>query len=538
MAQSLKVLIAEDNPADAQLLVRELSRAGFAPEWQRVDTEDAHLEQLQGGLDLVLSDYQMPQFTGLRALELLKERGLEVPFILVSGTIGEEIAVTAMKNGATDYLLKDRLGRLGSAVTHALAESQRTAELRSANQALRLQTEERKHLEEHYRQAQKMEAIGTLAGGIAHDFNNILGAVVGYTDLARMVLEGNPEVRKHLDAVMQATRRAADLVRQILTFSRQQPLERRPIQLRPVVAETVGLLRATIPSTIEFDVSLATDAPTVLADSTQIHQILMNLGTNAWHAMKDGTGQLQVKLEKFEVDAAQSAMEPRLRPGAYARVAVGDSGCGMDQATLRRMFEPFFTTKAPGEGTGLGLSVVHGIVDAHDGVVTVESQPGKGTMFHLYFPAHAGTPMPPPPKENNVARGHGERVLVVDDEELLARLMQKGLTALGYQAECMTQPEAALALVRADPERFALVVTDQTMPGMTGVDLASQLRDIRLGLPVIMMTGYTAALMAERVEAAGIRQLLFKPITIHALGDAVHAALSTPAAEIPRPSFA
>ena len=253
-------------------------------------------------------------------------------------------------------------------------------------------------LEEQFRQAQKMEAIGTLAGGIAHDFNNILAAISGYTELARMTLKENPEVREHLGAVLQAASRATDLVRQILTFSRQQPPERRPIQLRPVVAESLKLLRATIPSTIEFDTSLAADAPTVLADATQIHQILMNLGTNAWHAMKDRTGRLQVKLEKCVVDAAHAATQPRLRPGVYARVSVSDTGCGMDQATLRRIFEPFFTTKPPGEGTGLGLAVVHGIMDSHDGAVTVYSQPGEGTVFHLYFPAHAGEAAARPPR--------------------------------------------------------------------------------------------------------------------------------------------
>jgi len=773
MPRPLKVLIAEDNPADAELLLRELRRAGFEPDWERVDTEEAYLRRLDGGLDLVLSDYQMPQFNGMRALELLTQRGLDVPFILVSGTIGEDVAVATMKNGATDYLLKDRLGRLGAAVTHALAESrlrrerrradealtladaqlhqllehspavlyalkleggkivphqvsenltsllgftvaeamtydwwlgqlhpddreralesvtetleegaslteyrlrhkdghycwisdtrrvirdaagqpveligvwtditehkraeetirqasghlirnrrkqlrlelailaiataavyalsdrfewfrvfmrwilahdveqfddmaaaalflfvglavfvfrrwretlseltgrhqtqaalallhdeldlrvkQRTVELGNANQALRAEMAERKQLEDQYRQAQKMEAIGTLAGGIAHDFNNILAAIVGYSDLARMVLTDNPEVRKYLAAVLQATRRAADLVRQILTFSRQQPLERRPIQLRPVVEETIELLRATLPSTIEIDTSLAKDTPTVLADATQIHQILMNLGTNAWHAMKDGTGRLQVALEPWVIDAAHPAPDLRLRAGFYARVTFRDTGCGMSPATLQRIFEPFFTTKPLGVGTGLGLAVVHGIMDTHDGAITVDSEPGKGTSFHLYFPADAGVAIPPPPKEIPVPRGHGERVLVVDDEEVIANLLQKSLTALGYEAEFFTNSSAALASVRADPPRFALVLTDQTMPGMTGLVFANQLRQIRPGLPVIMMSGYTPALLAERVQEAGICQLLTKPMTIRTLGIAVHSALS------------
>jgi PAS domain S-box-containing protein len=388
----------------------------------------------------------------------------------------------------------------------------------------------RKKLEEQLRQSQKMDAIGTLAGGIAHDFNNILAAINGYTELSRMKLTENPEVHGYLESVLQASGRATELVRQILTFSRRQKVERRPIQLQPIVTEAFKLLRASIPSTIEFEISLK-DAPVVLADATQIHQMLMNLGTNAWHAMKDRPGMLQVKLERYVVDASHASLQARLHPGDYARLSVSDSGSGMDQETLKRIFEPFFTTKATGEGTGLGLAVVHGIMETHDGAVTVYSEPGEGTVFHLYFPAFAGAETVASDL-GEVPRGHGERILFVDDEELLVKLGQKALTALGYEVEIATQPAAALALVRADPQRFALVLTDQTMPGMTGVDLARQLLQIRPGLPIILLTGYGLSLTSERVKAAGIRHLLLKPVTIHSLGSAVHAAISAPSYRI------
>lgn len=381
-------------------------------------------------------------------------------------------------------------------------------------------------LEEQFRQAQKMEAIGTLAGGIAHDFNNILAAINGYTELTRMILKEDREVRQYLGAVLQASGRATDLIRQILTFSRQGTQERRALQLRPIVAECFGLLRATIPTTIEFDLSLATDAPVVFADPTQIHQILMNLGTNAWHAMKERPGRLQVKLERWVVDEAHAAAQSQLRPGLYARISVSDTGSGMDQATLRRIFEPFFTTKAPGEGTGLGLSVVHGIMDSYDGAVTVYSQPGEGTVFHLYFPAHIGEVSADDSAAEAVPLGHGERILFVDDEDLLVRLGQKTLSALGYEVEIATLPSDALAMVRADPQRFSLVLTDHTMSGMTGLMLAKELLEIRPDLPIILMTGYTASLTPERVKAAGIRQLLLKPATLPVLAKAVRAALS------------
>jgi len=383
-----------------------------------------------------------------------------------------------------------------------------------------------RNLEEQLRQTQKMEAIGTLAGGIAHDFNNILTSINGYTELSQMILIGNDKVREYLGSVLQASSRAADLVRQILTFSRQERVERRLIQLRPIVAETIKLLRASIPSTIEFNVSLATNAPAVLADATQIHQILMNLGTNAWHAMKGRPGRLEIKLERCPIDAAQAAVQSRLRPGLYARVSVSDTGCGMDQATQRRIFEPFFTTKPPGEGTGLGLSVVHGIMDSHDGAVTVYSHLGEGTVFHLYFPEHAGEVTEVGTDGDPVPIGNGERILFVDDEELLARLGENTLTALGYEVECATKPVEALAIVRADPQRFALVLTDQTMPEMTGIFLATQIRLIRPELPVILMTGFSIGLGQDQIDASGILQVLVKPMSIHSLGVAVHAALA------------
>jgi CheY-like chemotaxis protein len=244
--------------------------------------------------------------------------------------------------------------------------------------------------------------------------------------------------------------------------------------------------------------------------------------------MKEHSGRLQVKLEKCVVDAAYAATHPRLREGVYAHISVSDTGSGMDEARLRRIFEPFFTTKPIGEGTGLGLAVVHGIMDSHDGVITVYSQLGEGTVFHLYFPAHTGEAAESAIAEGATPRGHGERVLFVDDEELLARLGQKALTALGYEVEFTTQPLAALAMVRANPSRFALVLTDQTMPEMTGLTLAAHLREVRPGLPVILTTGYGMSLTPARLAAAGIQQHLLKPATLHALATVVNTALHAP----------
>jgi PAS domain S-box-containing protein len=393
----------------------------------------------------------------------------------------------------------------------------------------------RRRLEEQLRQTQKMEAIGTLAGGIAHDFNNILAAIHGHTELALAALEGNPSVRAHLAAVAGAAHRAAELVRQILTFSRQQPVERRPIQLGPLVAETLTLLRATIPAWIEFETVLPAEGPTVLADASQIHQILMNLGTNASHAMKAGPGRLRVTLERCVVEAEHPAAPVGVRSGIYARLSIGDTGQGMSPTTLQRIFDPFFTTKPPGEGTGLGLAVVRGIMDSHQGAITVTSAPGQGTVFDLYFPALAASASPAAAEESATPRGCGERILLVEDEEMLAKLGQLMLAELGYEAEMAMDPAVALARFRSDPHGCAMVITDPTLPRMSGLMLAGELRRIRPDLPIILTTGHNYALSSARMQAEGIRQILLKPFTMDSLAVAVSAALAPPLPADPPP---
>lgn len=383
-----------------------------------------------------------------------------------------------------------------------------------------------RHLEEQFHQAQKMEAIGTLAGGIAHDFNNILGAIIGYAELAKLEVHDNPTATDHLGALLEGANRAADLVRQILAFSRQHEQQRVLVQLRHLVAEPLRLLRATIPTTIEFNTVLASDLPAVLADATQVHQVVMNLCTNAWHAMKDRPGRLEVRLEKYDVDAHLARSNPDLRPGPYVRLTVSDTGHGMDPATIARIFEPFFTTKPPGEGTGLGLSAVHGIMKSHEGAVTVYSQPGEGSTFHLYFPARANESAPVNSAAADVPRGLGEAVLYLDDEKPLALLARDMLVELGYEVTTSTLPKEALAIVREKPEKFALVITDLTMPELTGVDLAKQLLQLRPDLPIILTTGYSSSLTADKVKALGFRELLLKPHTLLSLGTAVHRVLT------------
>jgi PAS domain S-box-containing protein len=384
---------------------------------------------------------------------------------------------------------------------------------------------EKQQLAEQFRQAQKMDAIGTLAGGIAHDFNNILAVIMGYSELIKMTVTDNPRLLEYIDSVEKAGSRATKLVRQILTFSRQEETKREILQLGPVVEEALKFLRSTIPSAIEFKVALSVKIPTVLADSTQVHQIVMNLGTNAWHAMKGRSGRLEVKLENFEVDADFAKTQLHVRPGSFVRLSVSDTGKGMDRATINRIFEPFFTTKPLDEGTGLGLSVVHGIMQGHDGAITVYSQPDEGTTFNLYFPAVGGEVLDLETHATPIPLGKGERILIVDDEEPLVLLAQRILVRLGYVVETRTSVAEALELVRAGPDRFDLVITDMTMPAMSGIDFAQQLTQIRPSLRVILTTGYPGGMKLEQVRAMGIRELLLKPPTIQSIGTMVHRVL-------------
>jgi len=388
---------------------------------------------------------------------------------------------------------------------------------------------ERLKMELKLNQAQKMESIGLLAGGIAHDFNNVLSAIVGNIYLAKMDAAENLPIADYLESILAATQRAADLVNQILTFSRQDKQEREPVTLNQVVLEALKLLRASLPSTIRIQTEL-TETPTVLANTTAIHQAVMNLGTNAWHAMRDKPGILKVEMGAMEVDEDFTKIHPDLHPGQYVRLSVSDTGCGMDRAVMERVFEPFFTTKAVGEGTGLGLAVVHGIMKSHDGCISVYSQPGEGTVFHLYFPVFEAEAVIREIESTPIPRGQGEHILFVDDEETLASLGKRVLERLGYSVTTKTSSLEALASVRNQPDQFDLVITDLTMPVMDGLKLGGQLLQIQPRLAIMLTTGYSGVMTADKARELGIRELVSKPCTARVLGEAVHRVLHPMAA--------
>ena len=380
--------------------------------------------------------------------------------------------------------------------------------------------EERIGLEAQLRQSQKMGALGALAGGVAHDFNNILTAIKGNTQLAMEDLPPGHPVHISLAEVAVASERAADLVRRILAFSRQQDVSRRSQPLRPIVEEALALLRATLPVTVRIHADLAAELPAVLTDATQIHQVIMNLGVNAADAMTERTGRLDVRLEASTIEAGVDGIAD-LREGPCVRLSIRDDGRGMDRAVLARIFQPFFTTKPLGAGTGLGLSLVQDIMRSHGGAIAVDSEPGRGTEFHLHFPAADGVAEEPAAKPA-VMRGRGERVLYVDDDNALVFLITRMLSRLGYRVTGFTDAAEALKSFRSRPNDFDVVVTDVTMPGMAGPELARELLSVRPGLPIIMTSGYIRPEDSELARRLGVQELILKPNTIDDLGAALH----------------
>ena len=363
------------------------------------------------------------------------------------------------------------------------------------------------------RQAQKMEAIGTLAGGIAHDFNNILTALLGFSELGLMSCDNGSRIHEHFAAIYDAGMRAKDLVTQILTFSRTNEECRRPISLHTILKEALKLLRSTLPTTIAFKTNICRDNIYVMADATAIHQIVMNLCTNAAHAMQKQGGTLTVKLEKVDLSAKETAAFPHIKPGPHLKLSIGDTGHGMTRDILDHIFDPYFTTKEKGEGTGLGLSVVHGIVQNHGGMITVTSEPDKGSTFDVLFPVVAVRCKTAKPRAEQACRG-SERILFVDDETPLVRLAQQMLTSLGYRVTSYTDSREALADFEASPEKYDLVISDMTMPHLTGQDLARHMLALRPDIPFILCTGYSNKLDLEQMEKAGIKSVLKKPFSL------------------------
>jgi len=387
------------------------------------------------------------------------------------------------------------------------------------------------------RQTQKMEALGTLAGGIAHDFNNILSGIIGYAELVMGGLDQQSVAAENLAQVLQAGHRAKDLVKQILTFSRQSDQERKPMKISYLLKEAVKLMRASLPPTIKIKQHIPRGRGLISADPTQIHQVVMNLCTNAAQSMRPDGGLLTITLGEVTVTPNNSANFQNLKAGVYQKITVADTGCGIEPSALDKIFEPYYTNQRRGEGTGLGLAVAHGIIKAHEGAITVQSTLREGAVFNLYLPQIPGhaleegeifSPSPLP--------GGTESVLIIDDEVSLAQLGGKMLAELGYRVDINTSGLNALTLIEASPDRFDLVVTDHMMPDMTGLDLALALKKICPDLPVILCTGFSGELDRGQIDRTGIKEILMKPLLTRKLAEAVRKVLDGWRAEVIRHS--
>ena len=410
-------------------------------------------------------------------------------------------------------------------------------ELEKANEDLLLEIAERqqaqasrKNLEQLLQQAWKMEAIGTLAGGIAHDFNNILSAIIGYTELAGLSLHdadfaGKRKVTNDLKQVLQAGQRAKELVNQILAFSRQHDEQRKPIQVNTIIREALKLLRSSIPRSIEIRENITDCDTLILADPTQVHQIVMNLCTNASHAMRDQGGILEVEL--LPADPFEKINPLLLPPGPYLLLKISDTGIGMEPAVLDRIFDPYFTTKESGEGTGMGLAVVHGIVKSHKGHISATSIPGKGSSFLIYLPRIVQEGAQADEEYEMETPTGTENILVIDDEPALAKVEQRLLESLGYQVTSLTSPFEALQLVSAQPRRYDLVLTDMTMPRMNGAELTQRLLRIRADMPVILCTGFSEMMNEKKARAIGIRDYVMKPLIRKDIAGAIRRVFDT-----------
>lgn len=647
MLTPLKVLMVEDSEDDELLILRTLHKGGFAPESLRVETAGQMADALRGQpWDIVLCDFKLPQFDGLDAIALVYELDLDIPILLVSGSIGEEMAVECMRRGADDYIMKDNLSRLCPAIHRELAEARSRAKRRQAEDALKiseekfktiadytinweswfapdgrylwvnpgverltgytaaevlampdfisvmiaeehrqmfrqnfqnaltgtrgedvearylhkngsmqwmsiawqpvydaqgiflgirtsgrditaakLAQEERHNLEKKLFQAQKMEAIGTLAGGIAHDFNNILSGIIGYAELAGMQSEEGIR-RQNIKQILMAADRATNLVRQILAFSRHVDLEKKPMDFKAVVGEVLKLLRATIPTTIEMRQTLTQQPMVIYADYTQMHQVIMNICTNAAQAIGEKGGTLAVSVSEESVPAGFLTRELNLPSGMYAKLSVSDTGSGIDPAHISRLFDPFFTTKKVGEGTGLGLAVAYGIVHDHGGSIRVTSNPGQGATFDVYLPLPDRAKVTPDePSTEAFERGH-EHILFVDDEGALAFLGQTMLTDLGYRVTSCTDGLEALKVYQSDPGSIDLVITDMNMPGLSGSELAAEIMKLRPDQPIILCTGYSDYMDTEKALKMGIKAFVMKPLTRGFLASLVRKVLN------------
>jgi two-component system, cell cycle sensor histidine kinase and response regulator CckA len=498
----IRVLMVEDSEDDAALIALELRRGGYEAITERVDSAQAMQAALDHGKwDIVICDFSMPQFSGKDALKLLRATGSEAPFIFVSGTIGEDTAVAALKQGAQDYLLKDNLKRLLPAVQRELQEVERRRQQR--------------HMEREIEQLRKFEAMGRLAGGVAHDFNNLLGIVTACTELLQEHVDGGGG--DYIENIREAAKRGASLTRQLLAFSRKQQAQVQVFDVNDRLKEMSKLLRPLMGDDVEVVLQARAGNAVVEIDPSQLDQIIVNLAVNARDAMPRG-GKLIIESSVVDFDRGFAHDHPALAAGRYVMLAVSDNGSGMDEATRARIFEPFFTTKELGKGTGLGLSTVYGIVKQSGGHIWVYSEMDRGTTFKIYLPC-ADHKLGTAPEANDhglPARREGVTILLAEDDPTMRKLTRKMLEEHGYNVLDAADGKAALEVMSTHEGKIDLTLTDVVMREMTGPELVLRLTDLYPTVKVVYMSGYTGELVANQGVDSTIR-LLEKPFTRAAL---------------------
>jgi len=503
MKTGLRILYLEDSQTDCELIRHMLARDGLECEIVRCDTRAGFMEDLrEKDFDLIFADSSLPSFSGRHALELVRQHAPEIPFIFISGTMGEESAIESLHDGATDYVLKNRLSRLVPAVRRALAE---------ANERAKYQ-----EMEQRLRQAQRLEAVGTLAGGVAHDFNNILTIIKGHTSLLPMECEQPGRVREIASTIDRAAQRGTDLIFQLLAFARKSDGSFTSTNINQRVREIASMVREAMPRNITFELQLDESLPEIHADPGQVERVIINLATNARDAMPDGG---KIIFVTSKVRSAEVPLHSPEETGFYLCLRVTDTGSGMDEATRQRIFEPFFTTKPRGKGTGLGMPVVYGLMQSHNGLIDVQTEPGRGTSISLFFPIPAG-PLPQnveQPQDSPKAVDGTETVLIVDDEPDVRYFLEVILKARGYRILSARDAEEAIEKVRNHPDEVQVLFSDIGLPKLDGFGLSDRVKSLNPRLKTILTSGYADGSLKTKMTELGIDGFISKPYDVSAL---------------------
>jgi len=514
----LNILIVDDDQVMAQSIQSVLNTRGHNV--QMVHNPLKALEKIEeGAFDLVLLDVMMPEMTGFQLIDALNRTNLDTYFIIMTGGVSMESAVEAIRRGASDYLKKPfEPDELLIRVESILKQKQQKKE----HQRIEAQ---KKTLEMELHQSQKLEAVGTLAGGVAHDFNNILSIILGYSTLALGRVSELDPVRENLEQIVIAGNRAKDITYQLLSFCHKSDSEQYPLNLNTIIVESLKLMRASLSTNIEIRQNLLDETLTVLGDTTQIQQIMINLCTNAAHAMQDTGGTIDVRLENVTLDASHAAQYNDLEPGNYIKVVVADTGSGIDPEIADKIFDPYFTTKDVGKGTGMGLPLVRGIVKNHGGDIRVHSEPGSFTSINILLPVFDETELETDSAHPESTPTGNERILLVDDEEMIVDVMDQLITRWGYQTIPFTDSKTALEAFRSHPDQYDLVITDMNMPRLTGLHLGQEMKKIRADIPIIICSGFSEKINYEKSKNLGFQAFMTKPVEMKELGETIRSVL-------------